>query len=188
MIQRMILRRRHDSGKPVPRRLRFRRRPPAPRDGFTLVEIMVSVVLLGVGITAVLYGMGVSHNTANEGRWVLVSGDLASYVKQYSKSLSFSEPGTGESNFGPETGETGFDDYDDIDDLDGIVLSPPILADGSELPDFVGWSQHVTVTVLDPDTLVEVPPYEDATIKRMEVEIYIGSRRVGLYQWIMTDR
>ena len=77
----MILRKRHTSGKARPRRLRLLRRPPASRDGFTLVEIMVSVVLLGVGISAVLYGMGVSHNTANEGRWVLVAGDLAAYVK-----------------------------------------------------------------------------------------------------------
>jgi prepilin-type N-terminal cleavage/methylation domain-containing protein len=184
----MIFRRRHTSGKNKPWRIRLRLKPTDARDGFTLVEIMVSVVLLGVGISAVLYGMGVSHNTANEGRWVLVSGDLAAYVKQYSKSLAFSEPGSGESNFGPETGELGFDDYDDIDDLNGAVLSPPILADGSELPDLVGWSQNITVTVLDAVTLQEKQPEEGDTIKRVEVEIYIGSRRVGLYQWIMTDR
>lgn len=209
----MIFSRYRTAADCVPRRIRSRLKSPSSGNGFTLVEVMVGVVLLGVGISAVIYGMGVSNNTTNEGRLVLVSGDLAAYFKQYTKSLAFSEPGSGESVFGPEAGEVGLDDYDDIDDLNGLVLSPPILADGSVQPSFAGWSQHVTVTVIDPETLAEIQPQkeafakgvvakgvfaksmeaktqpeEEAILKRVEVEIYIGSRRMGLYQWIMTDR
>ena len=155
--------------------------------GFTLVEVMVAVVIVGIGISAAMYGLTSSMTTSHEGRGILVAGILAGYVKQYSDDLAFSDPdGTG--IFGPETGEGGIADYDDVDDLDGSTLQPPIGADGSVLDSFPNWSQVISVNRLDPDTFEVLMVAVDTPVIRVEVEIRDGGRLVGQYQWIVTRR
>ena len=42
--------------------------------GFTLVEVMIAVIIVGVGISAAMYGLTSSMTTSHEGRGILVAG------------------------------------------------------------------------------------------------------------------
>lgn len=150
------------------------------------MEVMVATVLIGVGISAALFGMGTSANTTAEGKKVLLSGDLAGYVKQLSRSLYFEDPSVDGMMFGPEEGESGLDDFDDIDDLDGLNLSPPVGADGSELSAFQGWSQQIQVFALDPATFEVTYNVSESSLRRIEVEVWKGTRLVNRFQWLVS--
>jgi len=154
--------------------------------GFTLMEVMVATVLIGVGISAALFGMGTSVNTTAEGKKVLLSGDLAGYVKQLSRSLYFEDPSLEGITFGAEEGEAGLEDFDDIDDLDGLSLSPPVGADGAVLTGFQGWSQNVAVSALDPDTFEVTNDVSESPLRRIEVEVRKGTRVVNRFQWLVS--
>lgn len=155
------------------------------QEGFTLVEILVAVVVVGIGVTAALYGMGTSMITSDAGRDVLIAGVLADYFRQYSDGLYFSDP-EDDDNFGPEDGETVFADFDDVDDLDGLTLSPPISASGAELTSFEEWSQQVTVKALNPVTFIAFAIPMPTPMVRIEVEVYNGTRLIQTYKWIRT--
>jgi hypothetical protein len=148
---------------------------------------MIAVVIVGIGISAAMYGLTSSMTTSHEGRGILVAGILAGYVKQYSDDLAFVDP-DGAGTFGPETGEGAFEDFDDIDDLNGSTLSPPVGADGTVLDSFPNWSQVITVNRLDPDTFQVNQALVDTPVLRVEVEVQDGGRRIGQYQWIVTRR
>lgn len=155
-------------------------------EGFSLVELMVATVLVGIGISASLFALTTSHKTIHEGMGVVTSGTLADYVKQYSDTLAFEDPVEEGRLFGPEEGENGIADFDDIDDLDGLELSPPIGADGSPLDSFSGWSMNISVVGLDPATYEELIDPSGSSIRRVDIEIKDGIRLVRRYQWIVT--
>jgi prepilin-type N-terminal cleavage/methylation domain-containing protein len=158
------------------------------RRGFTLTEVMIAAVVIGVGISSTIFGMGAGINTTHEGRGILVAGSLAEYFMHFSKNLAIVDPQEGAGTFGPESGEEGLEDYDDVDDLNGLVLVPPIGADGVVLTALPTWSQEVTVTAIDPDTFQAVAGPGDGTARRVGVEIRNSSRLVGRYEWIQTKR
>jgi|SaaInl7_200m_RNA_FD_contig_61_1137732_length_1792_multi_6_in_0_out_0_2 prepilin-type N-terminal cleavage/methylation domain-containing protein len=157
------------------------------REGFSLVEVMVAVVIVGVGIAASMHGIATNTIVTAEGRNVLFTGGLADNVKQFCQTLSFADP-QGGTVYGPDAGETGIGDYDDVDDLDGATFSPPIGGDGSTLssPSYAIWSQAVTVVGLDSGTYNVLVPPGDTPFKRITVEVFKGTRSLGTYEWILT--
>ncbi len=160
--------------------------PGARCAGFTLMEVMVAIVVIGVGLSAALFGMSTSVNTTSEGKKVLLSGNLAGYVKQLSRSLHFEDPSLEGITFGPEEGENGLVDFDDIDDLDGLSLSPPVGADGSVMSAFQGWSQNIQVFALDPTTFEVTTNVSESPLRRIEVEVQNGTRLVNRFQWLVS--
>jgi len=155
------------------------------RNGFTLVEVMIAVVVVGIGVAASLFGMGTSVINADAGRDVLVAGILSDYIWQYSEELEFWDPQENE-NFGIETDENGFDDYDDIDDLHGQVISPPVGADGEILTSFPNWTQEITVAGLDPVSFLALVNPGVTPVRRVRVTILKADREVESYEWIVT--
>ena len=154
--------------------------------GISLVEVMVATVIVGIGISASLFALTPSNTTIHEGMGIVVSGTLADYIQQYTSDLAFEDPYEGDTSFGPESGETGIDTFNDIDDLDGFVLSPPIGADGSPLESYPEWSINFSVVGVDPLTYEELTDPLGSSVRRVEIEIYDGSRKVRDYQWIVT--
>ncbi len=146
---------------------------------------MIAVVIVGVGVASTLFGMGTSVLTADAGRDVLVAGILSDYIWQYSEELEYWDPEE-QTNFGIETGEDGFNDYDDIDDLHGLVISPPVGADGAALTSFPNWTQEITVVGLDPVSFVALVNPGITPVRRVRVSILKDGREVEQYEWIVT--
>lgn len=118
------------------------RNPIAIARGFTLLETMLALVIIGVGIIAIINAQR-SFLTTNQ--WSTQSSAatyLAAELREMSRNfprhdrfsggLYFATPGNEASltGWGAETGETTIADIDDLDDLDGCVFGT-----ATDLPD-----------------------------------------------------
>lgn len=153
--------------------------------GFSYVELMVAVAVVGIGICAAVAGIQVGLGSAHTAASIEFARHLAEEIRQFSEGLEFVDPQTG-SPFGPEEGSLS--SYDDVDDLDGLVQSPPIRGDGTVMTSLPDWCQKVSVRSLDPVTLA-LPADETAytAIWQLSVTIERGGQVVGVYRWLVTD-
>ncbi len=116
---------------------------------FTLVESVISTVIVAVMFVAALNTVGASrltqHRAALTSRgWLFAELLLSEIVEQ-----NYKDPGASPV-FGPETGEstTTRADFDDVDDYSGWSKQPEA-KDGTALPNSTGWTQTVTVQWID---------------------------------------
>lgn len=125
-----------------------------PRRGFTLVEAVVSVLIVAVMLVAAMNTLGgvgraalVQHGSrsADALRWGMLTEVLqVSYE-------DFDEPG----EWGLEAGEsaTPRSGFDDVDDYDGWSASPPQSREGAPLGGYQGWTRKVGVINVEPYAL-----------------------------------
>ncbi len=123
---------------------------PVRRGGFTLVEAVISTVIVSVMLVAALNTVGTSRliqqkvSLSSRGR-LLAESLLAEIVQQ-----AYEDP-TETIVFGPESGEAtnNRSDFDDVDDYHNWSQSPPKNKDGSAVPQSEGWTRTVTVVWVD---------------------------------------
>jgi len=113
---------------------------------FTLVEVVVAIVVLGVGLAAVLNVL--SQIVDLEGQYAdRVTGlNLAQQMLAEIDTQAFEEP-NGTILFGLESGEQAGTRalFDDVDDYNGWSATPPVDGSGVPLPGGSGLTQQVTV-------------------------------------------
>jgi len=117
------------------------------RNGFTLIEVMIAVVLVGLSITALAVATN-SFTLANGvGADLSTAEFLVEQIRELTTMLPVADPTvTTWTTLGPESGETTVAAYDDVDDFDGFnsaTLGAPINANKAPLNDLVGFSQQV---------------------------------------------
>lgn len=167
--------------KPFPQRQRTRSRPLAP--GFTLLETLMALVIIGVGVLAFVDAQTAFHRSNSWSSQAATSQLLANEIRELSRRLTRHDPVTGLSlnggvliGWGREPGEVTVDDIDDLDDLDGVTFGGggtflgPIDAFGEVIPQIdrtgnvvmdngnpvpmIGWVQRVFVDKVDPYNFV----------------------------------
>ena len=120
----------------------------AARHGFSLVESVISVFLVGMLMVAALWtvGAGVRRqgNVANQVRGKRLAHDLMQEILQQAYQDPIQMP-----VFGPEPGETTNPPtrsrFNDVDDYVGWTESPPADKSGNVYPGFTGWTRSVNV-------------------------------------------
>lgn len=151
------------------------RRQRRARGGFSLVEAVLSVAVVGTMLAAVLNTVGASRRTQyviaqrSRGGLLLANALMTEILRQ-----CYEEPG-GAPVFGIETGEAADSraQWDDVDDYHGWSSSPPQDKEGGAIPDFEGWTRSVTVewvTVEDPTQ----PSGTSTGLKRITVTVKCG--------------
>ena len=109
----------------------LRQRAGAP--GFTLLESMMAMVIIGVGILAFVDAHGAFMRSNNWSSQAATGMLLANEVREFSRHMSRHDPVTGLTlqgsgmsailtGWGAEGGEIAVDDLDDLDDLDGMIF------------------------------------------------------------------
>jgi MSHA pilin protein MshD len=141
------------------------------RNGLAMVEIVVSIAIVGVMMVAALNTVGASRlgqkKTGDRGKGALLAQQLMSEIlRQY-----YVEP-VDTPSFGRESSESGGGraDYDDVDDYDAWTASPPQNKDGTAIPDLNGWRRSVEVDWVAPDDLT-TPIGVDESVKRIIVMV-----------------
>ena len=165
---------------------RYRKaRSSAPRaPGFTYIELLTAIVVVGIGICGAMAGIRSGLDLSHSAASMELSRHLADSLRQYASGLAFSDP-QGGGVFGAE--EASFADYDDVDDLDGLFLSPPIDENGTVMSGYAGWGQRIKkIDSIDPDTLLAAA---DGTTDLLRIKVIIerGGREVGTYLWLRAD-
>jgi len=144
------------------------------RNAFTIVEAVISTVIVSVMFVAALNTVGASKVTqyrvalVNRGR--LLAESLLSEVLQQ----SYDDP-DGAAVFGVESGElaTVRADFDDVDDFDEWSSSPPVGRDGTPLTHSTGWKRAVQVEWVDASDAGQVKGAETG-VKRVTVTAEYG--------------
>lgn len=92
--------------------------------GFTLVEALMTLVLLGIGLGAVLGAVNLGIRYSGEGAELTQGVFLAQEVREMTLNM----------------------DFLDVADLDGNAYSPPVNSHGESISGMSGWSQAITTS------------------------------------------
>ncbi|MFO7898044.1 MAG: prepilin-type N-terminal cleavage/methylation domain-containing protein [Planctomycetota bacterium] len=120
------------------------------RAAFTLVEVVLTVLIVGVGLVACLRAIPVLLDASEASEKSLTAQRLATDLLNEIALLPFEDP-KDPVKFGPEDDETGDTraGFDDVDDYDEWSASPPQTKDGTKLAD--AYSRSVLVQSVEPD-------------------------------------
>ena len=140
------------------------------RRGGTLVEVMISALIVGVLIVPTLRMLGaVATSYSRRGNQDLaqeLAEDLLSEIMQ----ARFADPDINLRAFGPETNESTVNrsQFDDVDDYHLRVEQPPQRKDGTPLNDYSAFRREVAVTYVDPAN-PGIVSYSPTALKRIQV-------------------
>jgi type II secretory pathway pseudopilin PulG len=131
--------------------LAARIRNPKCARGFTLVEAVISMIIVAVMFVASLNTVGMSKLTQHKAVLVSRGRMFAESLLAEIQEQAYQDP-VEPHVFGRETGElpTSRTAYDDVDDYHGWSESPPVAKDGTALPNSANWRRIVTVEWVDP--------------------------------------
>jgi MSHA pilin protein MshD len=149
-----------------------RSRPlPRCRRALTLVEVVVSTLIVGLMTVAALDGLGSttrsSESAGNRGIALGLADELMAeiLVKPYR------DP-NGAAVFGLEPGEVAPRvNFDDVDDFNGWNQLPPKDPDGTTKPDRAKYRRRVTVERVVPANPTQVTAGTDQGVKRIRVTV-----------------
>ena len=139
--------------------------------GLTLVEVVMSMLVVGIMLVAVLYTVGSVYKnytvTQEQQHAFLLAEALMDEILQ-----TRYEDQDGTAIFGRELNEstTSRTDFDDVDDYHGWTASPPQQHDGTVLNDSDGWTRQVAVAwanVSNPN----ITETNETTLKRITVTV-----------------
>ena len=125
------------------------------RPAFTLTEAMLAMVIVGTGILASLQLFATCTAENMAAARATTARTLAENIREAMAGLSFCDPVSAATVWGPESGEI-LSTYDDVDDFDGpgakgSVFNPPIDATRTTIPQLSQYTQIVTVMPVNPD-------------------------------------
>ncbi len=143
--------------------------------GFSLIEAVMSILIVGLMLVAALNTVGASKvaqaRQSEQVQGPMLAQDLMAEIL----AQPFREP-VDSPKFGRESGESGGDrlDWDDVDDYDGWSAQPPQAKNGNTLPGLKGWERAVSVTWAVPDN-----PETDSPIATGIKKITVTVRHQG---------
>jgi prepilin-type N-terminal cleavage/methylation domain-containing protein len=150
--------------------------------GFTLVEVLIATILVGLSIYALLAANGAFSMVNGAGVDLTTAEFLAEQIRERTTVLPVVDPQNGTGTFGLE--ETNIVNADDLDDYDGQSFSPPIDAGGNVLTDFTGFTQQVTVENVNKNNFSQVVTDHSSAFVRVTVNINQNNKTVTTAQWL----
>jgi type II secretory pathway pseudopilin PulG len=134
---------------------------------FTMVEALISTVIVAVMFVAALNTVGASRLTQHRASLVSRGRLLAESLMSEILRQDYQEPDEAPA-FGRESGElaTTRAAYDDVDDYHGWSASPPVAKDGVPLTNTTGWTRTAQVQWVDPANPTQIGPTESAMCRR----------------------
>jgi prepilin-type N-terminal cleavage/methylation domain-containing protein len=137
--------------------------------GFTLVEVIIASMILGLTILAALASVQASTTSTIAGTDVTQAAILAEGLREWTMNLPWNDLDADEAlqdqaSPGPNASppSSAVDDLNDLRGVDGtgVTYTPPI-ADGPSEPldKLTGWSEHIELSWRDPQNVqTEVDP------------------------------
>jgi type II secretory pathway pseudopilin PulG len=153
-----------------------------PLSGFSLIEILVSVLLVGLAITALVAASNSFTMANGAGANLSTAEFLIEQIRELTAVLAVIDPQTETTFFGPE--EAGVALYDDVDDLNGATFSPPIGADRTSLNDLAGFSQQIVVQNVSQSNFSLPVANHSSNFVRITVTVSLNGHPVSSASWI----
>lgn len=152
------------------------KRPSASRHGTSLVEVVVSSLLVAVVLVTSLRSTAVIHSSTAQADRRIVLEIAANSLLEELRALPYSEP-DGSTVIGLDADESHADrnTWDDCDDAHQFTTSSLQKRDGTPWGDG-DISAEITVAWLDPVTLVTST--EETGLKRVQIQIGVNAQQV----------
>jgi prepilin-type N-terminal cleavage/methylation domain-containing protein len=157
------------------------------KQGFTLIEVLVAIVLIGLAIAS-LVAANYSFTRANAAGVNLSTAEfLIEQIRELMAPLAVVDPNTGISVFGPEPEEGSLADYDDLDDFDDVSFCPPINAARETLSDYANYSQRIMVENVSASDFEQVVGSHMSDFVRVTVDILVNSEQINSVSWVRAE-
>lgn len=157
--------------------------------GFTLIEIVVATVLVGLALVAMMASVG-SNTRVNDAGTKLTQGTfLAQEIREWTLSLPFCDQDAGD--LGNPPGSDGSDPQvwvDDLDDLMDVTYCPPRDGQGYAIANLSAWSQTITMTWRDPNDLGSTVSSGSSEVIYVNVDIKHSNNLVVSSGWLVTKK
>jgi type II secretory pathway pseudopilin PulG len=157
--------------------------------GFTMIEIMIAILFIGLAITALLASNTAFTQTNAAGIHISTAEFLIEEIREMMTSLPVIDPLLSETissgTFGPE-GEGSAEAYDDVDDFDGASFNPPIDYNRQPLNNFSNFTQQITVQSVSSGNLSSVQSDYSTSFVRVTVRILMDGNQISSCSWIRT--
>ncbi len=151
------------------------------RRGLTLVESLLSMVIVGVMLTAAVSTLGAAkrgtQSTLDRDRGLLLAEDLMAEILQQ----AYADPAAGLGSWGVGGDESNGTRslFEDVDDYSGWDESPPKHKDGSSIDQFSSaWRRTVSVAWVNPADFTQTQTSE-SYVKRITVTVKKDNRVVA---------
>ncbi len=155
------------------------------RKGFTLLESLFAIILIGMAVTA-LIAANCSFTKINAvGLEISTAEFLAEQIRELVDTLETIDPEDGKTTFGPE--ELSLALYDDIDDFDDTTFNPPIGADREPLNEFAAYTQNVVVENVSQSDLQQVVGDYSSNFVRITITVTLGGEEFARAMWIRSN-
>ena len=135
----------------------------AARRGFTLIEIAVATVIIGLAAVALMTALAASTKVNGSGKDLTQASYLAQEIREWTLNLPFA----------------------DLDDLADYTYSPPKDATGADIAGMDGWAQHVTVTWRNPQDLSSVVVSGSSNVAYVSVDVTHAGNDVFHAGWLV---
>ncbi len=150
------------------------------RRAFSMVEVMMSCVIVAIMLTAALTTVGAGKLGKRKNADASLGQLLAQQLMEEIVSQYYEEPDR-TPRFGREGMSEGYDsrsDWDDVDDYDGWYASPPENKDGTVMSGVDGWGRAVGVARVLPTDLNTVLSMETG-VKKITVMVTHNGMKVA---------
>jgi len=145
------------------RHTKYEIRPTKCKAGFSLIEVLIAVVLVGLAVAA-LVGASRAFTIANASGADLSTAEfLIEQVRERSISVNY-------------------DNLYGLEHFDNVTFSPPMNADGESLNDFAAFSEQITVENVSASNFENLDPGSDFI--RVTVKVFLNSREISSVRWI----
>ena len=152
------------------------------RQGFTLLECLFAIMLIGVAVSALVAANGALTMTNGAGVEISTAEFLVEQIRELTDMLPATDPDFPTPTFG--CGEASIDLYDDVDDFDNVDISPPISSDRQVLSEFSAYSQKVIVVNVNPSNLDQVVADNSTDFLRVTVTVSLSGTELSSASWI----
>ncbi|MHC4207710.1 MAG: type IV pilus modification PilV family protein [Planctomycetota bacterium] len=153
------------------------------KSGFSLIEVLIAVLLVGVAIASLMAANGAFTKANGAGTDLSTAEFIIGQIRELAMLLPVIDPETELSTFGPESGET-LADYDDLDDFNGATFSPPISAERTPLNELAAFSQKITVENVNASDFEQVVANHSSSFVRVTVIVYLNSNQISSANWL----
>lgn len=125
------------------------------RVGLSLIEVVVSTVIVAFIVSAAMQTVAIAVSTRNRTTELQLGPALAMDLLNELLQKPYADPDVASTSIGLDLGEGSSNRlaFDDLDDFHGWSTSSPVKPDGSAMPIGAGWQRQVAVAFLDPSNM-----------------------------------
>ena len=127
--------------------------------GFTLIEVLIAILLVGIVIASLVAANGVFTKTNAFGTDLSTAEFLVEQIRERSTAADY-------------------DDLYSLEHFDSVSFSPPINVDGDDLNEFAAFSEQITVENVSQNNFEQVVGYDSGFI-RVSAKVFLNSREIS---------